>query len=171
MSHKQLSDQELDALVVRSLARLPSFAPSRDFAARVMAQVQLQPRPIALYRRAVGWALEPRRALVLAGSYAAAAILALAVTVPWLLAHRPEIGFGLDWLVGRSQALVHQASTALVGWVLASGIAELLQALPVSTPAALTFGSLIAAAYAGCAILLRNLLRAPRGLDALPAQA
>ena len=173
MSHKQLTDRELDALVVRSLSRLPAHAPSRGFAAAVMARVVLrEPRPVALYRKAWAWAAEPRRALVLAGGYAVAALLALGVVVPWLMAHSPQISFGFDWALGRSLALVHAASAAFAGWTLSSGLAERFQSLPVTAPAALTAGSLIAAAYAGCAVGLHFLLRTPRGLDAsLPAQA
>ncbi|MFI5278959.1 MAG: hypothetical protein ACHQU1_00580 [Gemmatimonadales bacterium] len=173
MSHKQLTDQELDALVVRSLSRLPAYAPSRGFEAAVMARVMLpQPRPVALYRRAVAWAAEPRRAVALAGSYAALALIALGVVVPWLVSHSPQISFALDWALGRSLALVHQTSAAFAGWTLSSGIAQRVQSLPVSAPAALAAGSLIAAAYAGCAVGLHYLLRTPRGLDAtLPAQA
>ncbi len=173
MSHKQLTDLELDALVVRSLSRLPSYAPSRGFAAAVMARVVLpEPRPLALYHRAWAWAAEPRRALALAGSYAVAALVALGVAVPWLLAHSPQISFGFDWALGRSLALVHQVSTAFAGWTLSSGVAERLQSLPFTSAAALAAGSLIATAYAGCAVGLHFLLRTPRGLDAsLPAQA
>lgn len=173
MSRKQLTDQELDALVVRSLSRLPALSPSRGFEAAVMARVVFpQPRPVALYRRAWAWAAEPRRAMVLAGSYAVAALVALGTVVPWLIAHSPHISFGLDWALGRSLALVHQASAAFAGWTLSSGLAERLQSLPVSTPAALAAGSLIATAYAGCAVGLHFLLRTPRGLDAtLPAEA
>jgi hypothetical protein len=173
VSHEQLTDQELDALVVRSLSRLPAMAPSRGFEAAVMARVVLpQPRPVALYRRAWAWAAEPRRAIALAGSYAVAALIALGVAVPWLLARGPQLSFGVDWALGRSLALVHQASAAFAGWTLSSGLAERFQSLPVSIPAALAAGSLIAAAYAGCAVGLHVLLRTPRGLDAsLPAQA
>ncbi|MFI5207111.1 MAG: hypothetical protein ACHQX4_03745 [Gemmatimonadales bacterium] len=138
-----------------------------------MARVVLpQPRPVAVYRRAWAWASEPRRALALAGSYAVAALVALGVAVPWLLAHSPQISFGVDWALGRSLASVHQASAAFAAWTLSSGLAERLQSLPVTAPAALAAGSLIAAAYAGCAVGLHFLLRTPRGLDAtLPAQA
>jgi hypothetical protein len=158
---------------VRSLSRLPAYAPSRGFEAAVMARVVLpQPRAVTLYRRAVAWAAEPRRALALAGSYAVAALVALGVAVPWLLAHSPQISFGFDWALGRSLALVHQASAAFAAWTLSSGLAERFQSLPISSPAALAAASLIAAAYAGCAVGLRYLLRTPRGLDAtLPAQA
>src|SRR5258708_30290439 len=132
-----------------------------------MARVRLpQPRPVALYRRAWAWAAEPRRAMVLAASYAVAALVALGTVVPWLIAHGPHISFGVDWALGRSLAVVHQASGAFAGWTLSSGLAERLQSLPVSSSAALAAGSLIATAYAGCAIGLQFLLRTPRGLDA-----
>jgi hypothetical protein len=173
VSYKQLTDLELDALVVRSLSRLPAYAPSRGFEAAVMARVALpQPRPVALYRRAWAWAAEPRRAIALAGSYAVAALIALGYAVPWLVTHSPQIAFGLDWTMGRALALVHQTSSAFAAWTLSSGLAARLQSLPVSAAAALAAGSLIAVAYAGCAVGLHFLLRTPRGLDAtLPAQA
>jgi hypothetical protein len=173
VSHKQLTDQELDTLVVRSLSRLTALAPSRGFEAAVMARVVLpQPRPVALYRQARAWAREPRRALALAGSYAVATLIALGVAVPWLMARGPQISFGVDWALGRSLALVHEASATFAGWTLSSGLAERLQSSRVTTPAALAAASLIAAAYAGSAVGLHFLLRTPRGLDAtLPAQA
>ena len=173
MSHKQLTDLELDALVVRSLSRLPAYAPSRGFEAAVMARVVLpQPLPVALYRLAWAWAAEPRRAIALAGCYAVAALVALGYAVPWLIAHGPQISFGLDWAMGRALALVHQTSSAFATWTLSSGLAERLQSLPITAPAALAAGSLITVAYAGCALGLHFLLRTPRGLDAtLPAQA
>jgi len=114
VNHKQLTDIELDALVVRSLSRLPVMAPSRDFEARVMARVRLPaPLPFALVHRARAWAGQPRRALVLAGSYTVAVLVALGALVPWLIAHGPQISFGLDWALARSLVLVHQDSIAV----------------------------------------------------------
>ena len=88
MSHKQLSDMELDALVVRSLSRLPAHAPSRVFSDKVMNRVGLpSPRAVVRYRRARAWLAEPRRALALGGAYAILAVVALVVAVPWLVQH------------------------------------------------------------------------------------
>ena len=173
MSSKQLTDEELDALVVRSLSRLPALAPSRAFEAGVMARVRLpQPRPIALYRRTRAWVSQPRRALVLAGGYAALALVALGVAVPWLIAHGPHVGFGVDWITARGLGLVRDASTAFVAWALSSGLARRVQSLPLTTPAALAVAGAVTAGYAGCAVGLRVLLRAPRGHDApVPIQA
>jgi hypothetical protein len=167
VSHKQLTDEELDALVVRSLSRLPAFAPSRAFEARVMARVRLPaPRPVARYRRARAWVAQPRRAMALAGAYSVAALAALGVAVPWVIAHSPAIAFGLDWIAARALGLVHSGSTAFAGWALSSGIAQRVRSLPLSAPQVWGSAALITAGYTGCAALLRVLLRAPGGHDA-----
>ena len=159
-------------MVVRSLSRLPAFAPSRGFEDAVMARLVLrEPRPVALYRRARAWAAEPRRALTLAGAYAVAALISLGVVVPWLLAHGQQISFGMSWAAAHTAALGHRAWVAFTGWSLDSGLAGRLQSFSLSAPAAVTLGVLAAVAYAGCALGLHFLLRSPRGLDAIPAQA
>ena len=64
MTDKHLEQDDLDRLIIRELSRLPSFAPSRDFGDRVMAQVRLpEPKAVVVFRRARAWALQPRRAL------------------------------------------------------------------------------------------------------------
>ena len=163
MSHKQLSDTELDALVVRSLSRLPAYAPSRVFADKVMNRVQLpSPRAVTAFRRARGWALQPRRALTLAGAYALTASVALVVAVPWLFRHSPAIRFALDWTLARGGAVVRDIAISVASWTLSSGLAGIVKSIPLSGPQlwALAFGATLA--YAGCAIGLHHLLRAPR---------
>ena len=168
MSHKQLTDMELDALVIRSLARLPSYAPSRGFDARVLARVQRPaPRAVRLARRAGAWALQPRRAAALVVGYAAAAVIGFAAAVPWLLSHAPAIGLVLDWTQRNALAVVHRASAAFAGWTLSSGLASQLQSISFSSPVVVASAVALTAGYVGCALGLRHLLHEPRGADAL----
>lgn len=162
MIHKQLGDAELDAAVVRALSRLPSRAPSRGFADRVMARVQLpQPSPVVLYRRVRAWAAEPRHALALAGGYAASALVAMAFVVPWVLAHLPAIGFVAEWVAGQASGAARRGLLTISQRAASSGAADLLQSLSGGrlwlAVTALTLG------YAGCAAGLHYFLRTPRG--------
>jgi hypothetical protein len=163
VTRKQLTDTELDALVVRSLSRLPAYAPSRAFAGKVMDRVQLpSPRPVTFYRRVRGWALQPRRAMALAGAYALTAVIALGVAVPWIFRHSPAIRFAFDWTVARGGALMRDLAIAVASFAVSSGLAGAFRSIPLSGPQmwALAFGA--TAVYAGCAIGLHYLLRAPR---------
>ena len=171
MSHKQLTDSELDALVVRSLSRLPAYAPSRVFGDKVMNRVQLpSPRAVKAIGRARSWVAQPRRALALAGSYALVTSAALVVSVPWVRRHSPAIRFAFDWEIARGGAAVRDSLVAIASWAVSSGLAGLVQSVPLSGRRAwaLVFGA--TAAYAGCAVGLHYLLRAPRDKHA-PAQA
>lgn len=163
MTRKQLTDTEFDALIVRSLSRLPSHAPSRVFSDRVMDRVQLpSPRPVVAWRRARSWVAQPRRAVALAGVYAGMATIALLVAVPWLLRNSPAIRFGFDWTMARGGAVMRDIAIAVAGWTVSSGITGVIKSIPLSGPQvwALAFGA--TAAYAGCAIGLHYLLRAPK---------
>jgi hypothetical protein len=170
VTRKQLTDTEFDALVVRSLSRLPSYAPSRAFADKVMDRVALpSPKPVRAWQRARTWALQPRRALALAGAYACVASIALVVAVPWLLNNSPTLRFGFDWVVSRGAGVLRDVTIAVASWTVSSGIAGIVKSIPLSGPQvwALAFGA--TALYAGCAIGLHYLLRAPRDRNA-PAQ-
>jgi hypothetical protein len=167
MTRKQLSTEELAALVVGSLARLPAHGPSRGFADNVMNRVQLpSPRPLVAYRRATGWLAQPRRALTFAGAYAVFATAALIVLVPWLLNHSPAIAFASDWLIGRSAGLLRTTALGLASWTVSSGLTGLLKSVPLSAPQVWVLAFTATAAYAGGAIGLHFLLRAPRDHDA-----
>jgi hypothetical protein len=167
MTRKQLSNEDLDALVVASLSRLPALGPSRGFADNVMNRVQLpSPRPLVAYRRARGWLAQPRRALAFAGAYAAFATVALIVMVPWLLKHSPAIAFASDWMIGRSAGLLRNAALGLASWTVSSGLTGLLKSVPLSGPQVCFLAFTATAAYAGGAIGLHFLLRAPRDNDA-----
>jgi len=166
VTDKQLTDAELDAAVVRALSRLSPFAPSHGFGDRVMARVQLpQPAPVVLYHRARAWAAQPRHALALAGGYAASALLATAVVVPWLLARLPEIGFTAEWVAGRLTAAARQGLLTLAQWAASSGAADLLGSLSLSGGRLWLAISSLTLGYAGCAVGLHYLLRTPRGKD------
>ncbi len=163
MSRKQLTDTELDALVVRSLSRLPVRAPSRGFSKRVMDRVQLpSPRPVRAFQRVRSWVAQPRRALALAGAYVVAATVALVIAVPWLITHSPAIGFVFNWMAARGSTLARDVAVSAARWAVSSGFAELFGSVPLKTTHVwiLAFGA--TAAYAGCAIGLHFLLRAPR---------
>jgi hypothetical protein len=158
-----LSDKEFDTLVVRELSRLPAHAPSRGFADRVMARVQLpQPRAVVLWRRARAWALEPRRAFVLAGAYAAAASIGLILAVPWVLQQAPALGAAVDWVAARVAGGVRELALDAAGWMVASGVAARMRDVSLSATQLWAGGILFAVAYAGCAFGLHRLLRAPK---------
>jgi hypothetical protein len=167
---KPLADQEMDRLVVRALARLGVFAPSRSFPDRVMARVALpQPRALALFHRARAWALQPPHAIALGGSYAAVAVVALAIALPWLLANSPAIALVSDWVLVRGANLVRDAVLAVAQWSVASGLTSLVRSLPRSGPSLWVSALLLTAAYTGGAFGLHVLLRAPRRNDAIRA--
>ena len=167
MTGKHLSPEELDALVVRSLSRLPTLGPSRGFADNVMNRVQLPAaRPLVAFRRARGWLAQPRRALAFAGAYAAFATVALIVMVPWLLRHSPAIAFAYDWTVTRSGTLLRDGAMAVASWTVSSGLAGLIKSVPLSGPQVWVLAFVATAAYAGGAIGLHFLLRAPKVKDA-----
>ena len=168
--HKRLPDSELDAIVVRALSRLPAYTPSRGFAGRVMARVQLpQPAPVVIYRRVRSWAAQPRHAMALAGAYAASAAVAMAVVVPWLLAHLPAIGFAGQWAMTRVSGAAREALLAAAGWAVTSGATDLFRSLQLTGGRLWLAVGALTVGYAGCAVGLHVLLRAPRGKD-VPVQ-
>jgi len=163
VTRKPFTDNELDAMIVRSLSRLPRHGPSRDFASRVMNRVQLpQPRAVRAYRRARVWLSQPRHAMALAAAYATVAVLALIVAVPWLFEHSPAIRLMADWTMGHVGALMREATITVAGWAVSSGLTRVIRSVSLTGPQvwALAFGA--TAAYTGCAVGLRHLLRAPR---------
>ena len=163
MSRKQLSDTELDTLVIRSLSRLPSYAPSRAFADKVMNRVALpSPRAVTTYRRVRGWALQPRRAMALAGAYALTASIALLVAVPWVFRNSPAIRFAFDWTIDRAVGVIGDVALTVASWAVSSGLAGLIKSVPLSGPQMWALAFIATLAYAGCAIGLHYLLRAPR---------
>lgn len=166
MRDKQLTPDELDALIVRELSRLPIYAPSRSFADSVMAQVLLpEPRALVALRQARAWAAQPRRALALASGYAALAVITLGVAVPWLFAHAPSIGFAASWLQERAFGAVREGAIGVAGSFMASSLYDFVRSLSLSSGnLALIFGGL-SLGYAACIFGLHQLLRAPRGKD------
>ncbi len=163
MTDNGLHDADFDTRLVRELSRLPSWSPSPGFADRVMARVRLpQPRSVVLWNRARAWALEPRRALAIGASYAAAASVALAFFVPWLLAHSAAIRLAADWTTSQVTTGLRDWTFAAAGWIASTGFADWVRSLPIGRGGYVAAGLGLTAAYAGCAIGLRYLLRAPR---------
>ena len=163
LTRNYLSNEELDALVVRSLSRLPTFGPSRFLTAKVMSRVQLPaPRAVRAWRRGRAWLAQPKRALALAGGYALCATIALIVAVPWLVENSPAIAFAYDWVVSRGGALLRDAALALAGWAVSSGVADAVRSVPLSATSVWVLAFAVTAAYAAGAISLHFLLRAPR---------
>lgn len=167
MSHKNLSDADLDSLVLRELSRLPRVAPSIGFSDRVMSRVRLpQPRAVVLFQRTRAWAAEPRHTLALAGGYALSAVVALSVVVPWLFQHSAAIRFVTDWASARVVGAAREWAIAAAGWAVSTGIADAFKSIPLSGGQLWLAGGLLTAGYAGSAVGLHYLLRAPRGNDA-----
>lgn len=166
MRDKQLAADELDAVIVRELSRLPIYAPSRSFTERVMAQVALpEPRALVTLRRARAWALQPHRVLALASGYAVTAAIALGVAVPWLLAHASSIGFATSWLEARAIGAVREGVIGAAGWVMASSLYGFVRSLSLSSGNLAVIFSGLSVGYAVCILGLHQLLRAPRGKD------
>jgi len=163
VTHKMLNDNELDAVIVRALSRLPQHAPSRHFANAVMARVALpQPRPVRVYGRALSWLRQPRHAFAFATAYVVAASLALVVAVPWLVGHVPALQLALDWTVAQTGGLIRSTSLGLAEWWVTSGLADAAAGLPRSGPRLWLSVVALTAVYGGSAIGLRHLLRAPK---------
>lgn len=167
MIRKQLTDQELDALIVRSLSRLSVHAPSRVFESRVMSRVRLPaPQAVAAYRRARSWVAQPRRATTLAGAYAVAVAVALVALVPWLFVHGPDIRLAVDWTAQRLLGIVRETAIGFAGWTMSSGIASRVGQLPFSAAQVSAAAVTLAAGYAGCGAGLHVLMREPGGKGA-----
>lgn len=166
MTDKQLSPSQRDEKLVRELSRLPSFAPSRGFRANVMARVRRpQPSAVVLYRRAKAWALEPRRALVLGGAYAAVAVAALWVAVPWVAQNTPAIRFVTGLVSGWFFEAIRDGALATAGWAVSSGVAEFVRSLALTGERLFIALGTLTVGYASCGVGLHYLLRTPRGKD------
>ena len=164
MTDKYLEINDLDGPIIRELSRLPSFEPSRAFTDRVMAQVQLpEPGVVVALRRARAWALQPRRAVALAGAYAACAAVALGVAVPWVLRHSAAISSAAQVAGSRALGAARELGMALAGWVITSPSWDTLRSLPLLHEHLVPLLALLAAGYTGAAVALHHLLKAPGG--------
>jgi hypothetical protein len=159
-----LEPNDLDALIVRELSRLPAFELSRGFSHRVMAQVRLpEPKAVVALRRVRAWALQPRRALALASAYAACAVIALGFAVPWLVQHSASISYGAGLAADRALASAREAGMALAGWVWTSRSWDTLRSIPVLREHLVPLLALLSAAYAGAGVALHRLMKTPGG--------
>ncbi len=165
---KQLDGSDLDMLVLRELSSLPNLAPSRDFRDRVMSQVAL-PRPVALVllRRAGTWALQPRRAVILATTYAACVLVTVLLAAPWVAAHASSVTLGASWVAGRVGGWLDAAALAVGSWSVRSGLVAALRSAAGSGPRLWATLVTAALAYAASGYGLHVLLRAPRRSDEL----
>jgi hypothetical protein len=155
---------DLDARIVRELSRLPAFEPSREFSRRVMAQVRLpEPKAVVLLRRARAWALQPRRALALAGAYAACAVVALGFAVPWVAQHSASLSYGAGLAADKTLAAARELGMALAGWAWTSRSWDALRSIPVLREHLVPLLALLSAAYAGAGVALHRLMKAPEG--------
>ena len=164
MTDKHLEQDDFDRLITRELSRLPSLAPSRGFESRVMAHVRLpDPKAVIVFRRARAWALQPRRALALAGAYAVCAAIALGIAVPWAVQHAPSLSYGAGLALAKLTAAASDLGMTLAGWVLASRTYEVLRSLPVRREHLVPLAVLLTVAYAAAGVALHRLLKSPGG--------
>lgn len=164
MTDKHLEPNDLDGLIIRELSRMPSFEPSRGFADRVMAQVRLpDPRAVVALRRARAWVLQPRRALALAGAYAACAIVALGIALPWALQHSATLSYAAGTAAESALHAAREWGMALAGRILTSPSWETVRSLPILREHLVPFLALLSLAYAGAGVALHRLMRIPRG--------
>jgi len=170
---KYLEQDELDRLITRDLSRLPSFVPSLGFDRRVMAMVRLpEPQALIALRRARAWALQPRRALALAGAYAACAVIALALAVPWALQHSSYISFGVGLMATKVIGAARETGMAFAGSVLTSRSFQALRSMPVLREHFVMLFAVATVGYAAAAVTLHRLLKSPGGkrVPATPAR-
>jgi len=164
---KQLDTGDLDLTVLRELTALRSFAPSRGFSGRVMAQVRLpQPAAVVLFRRAGAWVMQPRRAVTLATAYAASFVIALRLAVPWLETHAATLKLGAAWVGTQLGALFNTVAMSAADWAVQSGVAHAVReaassGIVVPALATLTIG------YAVGGYGFYALLKTPGRSDAL----
>lgn len=164
MTDKHLEHNDLDARIVRELSRLPAFEPSRGFSHRVMAQVRLpEPKAVLALRRARAWALQPRRALALAGAYAVCAVVALGIAVPWVAQHSASISYGAGLAADKVLAAARELGMALAGWVWTSRSWDALRSVPVLREHLVPVLALLTAAYAAAGVTLHRLMKTPGG--------
>ena len=164
MIDKYLEQDDFDRLITRELSRLPSLVPSRGFSGRVMAHLRLpEPKAVVVFRRARHWALQPSRALALAGGYAICAAIALGVADPWVVQHAPSLSYGAGLALAKLTTAASDLGMTLAGWVLASHTYEMLRSLPVRREHIVPLAALLTVAYAAAGVALHHLLKSPGG--------
>jgi hypothetical protein len=164
VTDKHLELNDLDARIVRELSRLPALEPSRGFSHHVMAQVRLpEPKAVLALRRARAWAIQPRRALALASAYAACAVIALGLAVPWVVQHSASIAYGAGLAADKALASARELGMALAGWVWTSREWDTLRSMPILREHLVPLLALLSAAYAGAGVALHRLMKTPGG--------
>lgn len=164
MTDKHLEANDLDAFIVRELSRLPAFEPSRAFSHRVMAQVRLpEPKAVVALRRARAWVLQPRRALALAGAYAACAVIALGIAAPWVAQHSASLSYGAGLAADKALAAAREFGMALAGWIWSSRPWGALRSAPLLREHLVPVLALLSASYAAAGVALHHLMKTPGG--------
>jgi hypothetical protein len=165
---KQLDVGDLDAVVLRELSALRSFAPSRAFAGNVMARVRLpQPAAVVLFKRAGTWVIQPRRAVALATAYAATVAIALRLALPWLADHAPALKLAATWMAGQASSLVNTVALSAGEWAVRIGATDVVRSAVASGPRLWGALAALSLGYAVCGYGLHALLKTPRRNDAL----
>jgi hypothetical protein len=168
VTDKQLDVGDLDAVVLRELTALRSFAPSRAFAGNVMARVRLpQPAAVVLLKRAGAWVVQPRRAVALATAYAASVAIALRLALPWLADHAPALRLAATWAANQTGALFSSIALTAGEWVVRSGATDVVRSALASGPKLWGALAALSIGYTVCGYGLHTLLKAPRRDDAL----
>jgi hypothetical protein len=165
---KQLDHSDLDMLVLRELSSLPGFSPSRGFQDRVMASVSLpKPAAVVLMQRAGAWALQPRRAVALATTYAACVVLTVLLAGPWIAAHASLFILGASWIASHVGAWLDAAALAVASWGVRSGVVSALRSVAGTGLRLWVTVATVAIGYAASGYGLHVLLKAPRRSDEL----
>ena len=133
-----------------------------------MARVTLpKPAAVVLMQRAGAWALQPRRAVVLAATYAACVVMTVLLAGPWIAAHASFFVLGASWVTSHVGAWLDSAALAVASWGVRSGIVEAVTSVFGSGVRLWAMVATVAIGYAASGYGLHVLLKAPRRSDEL----
>ena len=153
-----------ERILARQLASLSAFAPSANFADRVLAAVAV-PDPFALRsiqtaRRRV---LATRRSLAVAAMVAVVVIGCMTASVVWSLSHRQTLSAAGGWLAASADQWLWGGLRAVVSSVIEQPWYDGLRSL-AGSPGRLALLSAVASlAYLGGVLALRKLMTVPNG--------
>ncbi len=115
--------------IVADLEHLPHLAPSRLFADRVMANVQVfEPWHVTALDSARRWVPQSRSARALGGSLAASMAAAMTVASIWLIGHLNTVVFFSDLAFDRARTRLFDGLTELISAALGQPALEALRA-------------------------------------------
>lgn len=163
------SEFEAYRVLAASLAELPRFAPSPDFADAVMARVRMAPAADPFYAKLVSSLPQTRRGWSMLVAAAVAPALPVILLVGWLLS-QPLVTAGALWQWGSAQVLdgSRLVLASLTEWSAsvgllsaAQGLVESVQAVPLVT--LMVVVAVLAVAIPLSAWALVRLVRTPMG--------